>query len=110
MFKYLRKKKGQSIIEYAILIIIVIGALLTIQVYIKRGVQGRLMDATDQISEDQFSPGNTNYISTRHTVSQTQETFNQGKTESKLLADETTDSFDQMNIINIEREFWGKQP
>ena len=36
MLKYLNKKrqKGQSTLEYAILIIIIIGALLSIQVYI----------------------------------------------------------------------------
>ena len=56
-----RRKKGQSTLEYAILIIIIIGALLSIQVYIKRGVQGRLKGAADDIG-DQFSGGNTNYI------------------------------------------------
>jgi len=49
MFKYFnkRKKKGQSTLEYAILIIIILGALLSIQNYIKRGIQGRLQQATD---------------------------------------------------------------
>ena len=63
MFKYLNKrwKRGQSTIEYAVLIIIIIGALLSIQVYIKRGVQGRLKQAADDIG-DQFSPGNTNVV------------------------------------------------
>ena len=73
MFKYLNEKrqKGQSTLEYAILIIIIIGALLSIQVYIKRGVQGRLKSATDDIG-DQFSPGNTNVIKTMTTTSTSQ--------------------------------------
>ena len=63
MLKYFNKKrkKGQSTLEYAILIIIIIGALLSIQVYIKRGVQGRLKSAADDIG-DQFSQGNTNVV------------------------------------------------
>ena len=41
MLQFLNQKRGQSTLEYAVLIVIIIGALLTIQVYIKRGVQGR---------------------------------------------------------------------
>ncbi|MDP1853274.1 MAG: hypothetical protein Q8L26_03600 [Candidatus Omnitrophota bacterium] len=41
-----RKIKGQSTAEYAIVIAIVIGALIAMQVYIKRGLQGRYHDAT----------------------------------------------------------------
>ena len=46
-----RRKKGQSTLEYAILIIIIIGALLSIQVYIKRGIQGRWKAAVDDLGE-----------------------------------------------------------
>lgn len=110
MFKYLNKKrkKGQSTLEYAILIIIIIGALLSIQVYIKRGVQGRLKSATDDIG-DQFSPGNTNVVMTMRTSSKSSDTFLNGVTKSELLADEKT--FDQMNsdILNVDQEFWGKK-
>ena len=109
MFKYLNKKrqKGQSTLEYAILIIIIIGALLSIQVYIKRGVQGRLKSATDDIG-DQFSPGNTNVIKTMTTSSVSKDTFLAGETKSVLQADEvTTDTLDSA-VMNVEQEFWGK--
>jgi len=39
MLQYLNQKKGQSTLEYAVLIVVIIGALLAIQTYIKRGVQ-----------------------------------------------------------------------
>jgi len=81
MFKYLNKKRGQSTLEYAILIIIIIGALLSIQVYIKRGIQGRLKGAADDIG-DQFSPGNTNSRITTRTISNTQETNYGGEATS----------------------------
>ena len=108
MFKYFynKKKKGQSTLEYAVLIIIIIGALLSIQVYIKRGVQGRLKSATDDIG-DQFSPGNTNVTKTHSVGSRTSETFKEGKSSSKLLGNEV--STDKMNasVMNQQYEYWG---
>jgi|SRR3990167_1633207 len=110
MFKFLKKKKtrGQSTLEYAVLIIIVIGALLSIQVYIKRGVQGRLKSATDDIG-DQYSPGNTNVHMSTHVISNTRDTFLAGVTNSVLLNAETTDTISNMAIVNAVQEFWGKQ-
>jgi hypothetical protein len=101
-----KRKKGQSTLEYAILIIIIIGALLSIQVYIKRGVQGRLKSATDDIG-DQFSVGNTNLVRYRSTVGQTADTFSSGVTRSQMLKGEVAS--DQMNssIMNVNREYWG---
>ena len=40
-------KKAQSTAEYAILIGLVVGVLVVMQTYIKRGIQGRFKDATD---------------------------------------------------------------
>lgn len=109
MFKYLNKKrqKGQSTLEYAILIIIIIGALLSIQVYIKRGVQGRLKSATDDIGA-QFSVGNTNVVKKMVTSSKSAETFKKGKTLSTLLAEEKTTDIMNSTVLNVNREFWGK--
>ena len=92
MFKFLKKIKGQSTVEYAILIIIIIGALLTIQVYIKRGVQGRLKSASDDIGE-QYSPGNTNYTSTVSTHSKTREENLKGVQNLIFDEDESTNIF-----------------
>jgi len=106
MFKFLRKKKAQSTLEYAVLIIIVIGALLSIQVYIKRGVSGRLKSAADDIGE-QYSSGNTNYTMVTTTRSNTAETFKFGVSRSELNEDETTTTEKNQTIINAEYEFWG---
>lgn len=58
-----KKRKGQSTLEYAVLIAIVVGALITMQIYIKRGIQGRLRSSSDDIGE-QFSPGRTTSLYT----------------------------------------------
>lgn len=110
MFTYLnkRRKKGQSTLEYAVLIIIIIGALLSIQVYIKRGIQGRLKGAADDIG-DQFSVGNTNVIQTMTTSSQTKDTFAAGVSKSQLQAEELTTTRTNAYVMNVQQEFWGKQ-
>lgn len=41
------KRKGQNIAEYSILIALVIAAAVAMQVYVKRGIQGKVADAVD---------------------------------------------------------------
>ena len=108
MFKHLNKrwKRGQSTLEYAVLIIIIIGALLSIQVYIKRGVQGRLKQATDDIG-DQFSVGNTNVVKIMTTSSSTNETFISGESRSSLLGPEITTDLMNSDVMNQTFEYWG---
>ena len=108
MFTYLnkRRQKGQSTLEYAILIIIIIGALLSIQVYIKRGIQGRLKSATDDIGE-QFAPGNTNALKTVTTTARTRETFSGGVTSSVLSNREMTVTDSHSQIQNTIQPYWG---
>jgi len=48
-------KRAQSTLEYAILIAVVVGALIGMQTYVKRGLQGRLKAATDDVGS-QFEP------------------------------------------------------
>jgi len=106
MLQLLNQKRGQSTLEYAVLIVVIIGALLTIQVYIKRGVQGRLKSAADDIG-DQYSDGNVNALKTTTRFSNTQETFNAGTSKSNILGQEITNTTDNSIIVNSQQEFWG---
>jgi len=106
MFKYLRKRKGQSSLELAIVIIIVIAALLSIQVYIKRGVQGRLRSAADDVG-DQYSTGNTNVRKVVTVTSNTQETLNGGTQSTVMNVPEVTTTNRTQNIVNLTQEYWG---
>lgn len=62
----LLRRRGQSTIELATMMIVVIGAFIGIQNYAKRGIQGRWKQAVDQIG-DQYDPriSDTNI---RHTL------------------------------------------
>jgi uncharacterized protein (UPF0333 family) len=68
MLHRLKLKSGQSTLEYVILIVIVIIALLTIQTYFKRGVQGRMRSAADDIGK-QYETTTTNHTKTTTTNS-----------------------------------------
>jgi Flp pilus assembly pilin Flp len=106
MLQFLNQKRGQSTLEYAVLVVIIIGALLTIQVYIKRGVQGRLKQATDDIG-DQYSDGNTNSLKVVTRSSTTEEAFNAGTSSTNILGNELTNTNTNSVIDNTAQEFWG---
>ena len=92
--------KGQSTLEYAILVIIVIGALLTIQAYVRRGIMGRAKKSSDDIG-DQYDPGNTNYLMMKNTYSNTKQTATGGRSTTELLSDEETNTYVSQNIDNL---------
>jgi Flp pilus assembly pilin Flp len=54
-----KKNKAQNLTEYAIILGLVGAALIAMQVYMKRGVQGKLRDLSNQISPTQYERGNT---------------------------------------------------
>ena len=56
-------RKAQSTMEFSAVVIVVIGALLVISTYVKRGIQGRWKAAVDDIGE-QYDPA---YMNTRVT-------------------------------------------
>ncbi|MBI3991048.1 MAG: hypothetical protein HY350_02755 [Candidatus Omnitrophica bacterium] len=48
-------RKGQSTVEYALVIAVVVAGLLLMQHYVKRGYAGRLKSAADEMGE-QYDP------------------------------------------------------
>ena len=105
MLQYLNSKHGQSTMEYAVLICVIIGALLTVQVYIKRGVQGRMKSSADDIG-DQFSPGNVNEVRQTNRTSSSWDAQNTAGSFSGLT-NETTNSLSNSVILNADYEYWG---
>ena len=61
------QRKGQTVLEYVVLITIVMGALLATGNYVKRSIQGRWKESIDTLG-DQYDPRFTN-SAMRHTVS-----------------------------------------
>jgi uncharacterized protein (UPF0333 family) len=94
----LKRIKGQSTLEYAMIIAVVVGALIAIQIYMKRGVQGKLREATDETG-GQYSAGNvTSKFTTEQigTLTTTDEfgtaVLGQGGSEHKITKAAETDT------------------
>jgi uncharacterized protein (UPF0333 family) len=87
-------KRGQSTLEYAIIVVVVVGALIAMQWYIKGGYQGKLRQASDDMGQ-QYSPTNTLSNDTT-TISSTQ-TENWGGGKYGAGAPDTVSS----NSINL---------
>lgn len=93
----IRKKRGQSAVELATLTIIILGALITMGTYFRRGIQGRWRSAVDDLG-DQYDPRVTN-----SDVLQTLVT----NTYTEIRTEETPTGFwtlrdDQSNSIEIK--------
>ena len=100
----IKARKAQSTLEYALIISVVVGALLAMQVYVKRGVQGRLKSATDDIG-DQYSPGYTESTVEVEIQSNSTETLSGGVTSINSETNQTRN--EEMNITNYTDEYWG---
>lgn len=99
------KRRAQSTLEYALIIAVVVGGLIAMQVYVKRGLQGRLKSAADDIGE-QYSPGHTTGVTTVHSNSSTQENLTGGITTSTSTTIQNRVSDDQ--TTEYSEEYWGE--
>lgn len=70
-------KKGQGTLEYAIIIVVVVAALIAMQWYIKGGYQGKLKQASDEMGE-QYSPTHVSSTYTTTTTANQQENISGG--------------------------------
>jgi len=66
----LNKASAQSTLEYAVVVACIVAALLGMQFYLRRGIQGRLRAASDEIGE-QYTPLNVDSNITTETTSTT---------------------------------------
>ena len=81
-------RKGQNTAEYAILIAVVIGAIIAMQLYVKRGLQGKVRDVTDNVGAGLLDAGYTKvtnqyepyYNTNNYTVGQDQSVNEQYQT------------------------------
>ena len=99
-------KKGQNTLEYAVVIAVIVAALLAMQNYIKRGIQGKMKASTDDIGE-QFSPQYTASNSIITLNANSNETINGGAaptTSTNTNQIQTRNSNE--NIGELQTEYW----
>lgn len=105
MFIYLNKR-GQSTLEYGVIIAVIVAALIAMQFYLKRGVQGRLKQAADDTGE-QYTPLNTtSNITTTSTVTSTETVVGGTNPTTTTVSDQTQTRTASENVGSLDQEKW----
>lgn len=86
---FLRNRSGQSTLEYVILTGFVVAALIAMGTYMKRGMQGRLRESTDQVGQ-QYSAEHTTTDYTTVTDLQQREKTENGETTTNIDVNKQT--------------------
>ena len=102
MMKLFKKnKRAQNVVEYAILIALVVGAIIAIQTFAKRALQGRVRDAakymvdkTNFATMSTFSAGNYNtaqyepyYQNSQYETTRGEREFKSGNGDTESYSD-----------------------
>ena len=105
MFVYLNKR-GQSTLEYGVIVAVIVAALLAMQFYLKRGVQGKLKQAADDTGE-QYTPLNTtSNITTTSTVNSTETVVGGSNPTTTTASDQTQTRTSNENVGSLDQEKW----
>jgi hypothetical protein len=64
----LLKKRAQATAEFAIIIALIVIVAIVMQIYVKRGMQGRMKDATDKYVNDLAGDSDWNLFNTTTTA------------------------------------------
>lgn len=108
MFIRLNKRKAQSTLEYGVVIAVVVAALVAMQAYVKRGLQGKIKESADQIGE-QFSPEHTSGTITTSTTSESTENVtidSQGRPVTVSNSSQNQTQNLQHNVEALSAEKW----
>lgn len=95
------KHKAQSALEYVVFIAILVAALIAMQTYFKRGIQGRLRSQAEELSGGTFySLGATNANSTvNRTIIENSRSYSENNTdisESNTTVNQTTNKTEEL--------------
>ncbi len=99
----LLNRKGQSAVEYAVIIAVVIAVLIGINIYIKRGLMGRFRSYGDQAgSQFSFANGTTN-VTENITSSRLETTTSKGLINTNFTNDHQNRN-ETSNLSNVGNE------
>lgn len=99
-------RKAQSSVEYAFIIAVTVAAFIGVQTYMRRGIQGKMKEATDSIGR-QFEPSDNFTTQWRRLVNGTTTTV---ETRNASGGDSTTTITSGENTTTDEYESWGTEP
>ncbi len=100
-----RMHKGQTILEYTLIVVIILGVIIAMQVYVKRGIQGRWKSAADDFG-GQYDPRNVNALIKYSTQSNSQSMVHAvNGTLGTGVAGQWTNRMDTSNSIETKTGF-----
>ena len=101
MFKH--NSRGQSTLEYVILLGFVVAALIAMGIYMKRGMAGKLRESTDQIGE-QYSPEHTTSdYTTTSDMTQTETVSSGGVTHTDVASTQQKTGSEAVEALSVEK-------
>ena len=99
----LKKRNGQSVVEYAVMVAVVIAALIALNIFIKRGFMGRYRSYGDQAgTQFSFAAGTTNISETVNSV-RGERTYENGMSTTNYVTDRQNRT-EIMNLRNVGNE------
>lgn len=106
-----RFSKAQSTAEYAILLAVLVATLIGMQMYLKRGIQGRVRDLADQISPTHYEPRETTSDFTTEQIGKSVQQYQNGTSITEIPENWTyTDASGQTRQVHGEEtKRWGNE-
>lgn len=98
-------RKGQSTLEYTVIIAVVVAAIIMMNAYVKRAVQGRSREAADSIGE-QYSIDTTGTSTTARTANSSTSVFGGPTTQTTTTTDQGQTMNSSETTPNLEVEPW----
>lgn len=99
MLVKIKNKQGQSTLEYAFVVAVIVGALIAMQMYIKRSMEGKMKSSSDEIGE-QYSAQGSKYTSHTNAWVETDETISPGTSIDSTTGGKTVTEMDQQQELN----------
>lgn len=100
-------ERAQSTIEYFVLFILIVAGLVGMQVYVKRGMQGRLRGSLEQLTDEiAYSPGATNSSWVVTTNTQENSTYENKTSISSAMVNQSVQRNEEILSFAAEPARW----
>lgn len=96
-------RKGQSTIEYVVVICAIALAFFAMRAYVKRAVQGKQKAALEQVGAGEYAPGQTQGITeTRKRIEEAGDSYSLGDTETSPVTINRSNIVTQQEVERSE--------
>ena len=98
-------RRGQSALEYAVLLAVIVAALVAMQVYVKRAASGRLKESADDLGS-QYDARHTDVDETTMTTAEVHEATGTDGTTVQETIDQRTKRWVAVTTGDVDQTDW----